>query len=146
MSNLLGESLRVYGWSCRGAIPAEGLKLRIQALVHYCGMTPVNEPMVWAYPLNGKGGVGETLFLPFGEEDKVLSRWDRWLLKFLVRRFRWAFIAFQPFTESFVVIDTYPEHDKISIVLATCLKPPDDLSLMVGKLFGRIFRAGKFTL
>jgi hypothetical protein len=149
---VLGERLRVMGWACRGSHPLESLKMRHQALVHYCSMTPVQEPLVWGYPLDGKGGVGETVFLPFGE-GAPLGWFKRKLLKFLVQRFRWAFMIFQPFVESYCVIDTYPEYSdgtlprgKITIILATCIKPPDSVSFEVNRLFGPVFKSGKFEL
>jgi len=155
---VLGERLRVYGWSGRGVLPLDSLKKRQVQLVQVCGMTPLfkenGEPdqLAWGYPIEeGKGGYGETIMLPFseaGESPKVLNWWERRLLKFLMRRVRWAFLLFQPFVESFIAIDTYPEWNKISILLVTCLKPPDNLTRVVVRLFGPIWegKMGYFEL
>ena len=52
------------------------------------GMTPAGQPAVWHYPLDGKGGCGQTIFLPI--------------------------------TESFLVVDTWPDHVGAYLHIASC--------------------------
>jgi hypothetical protein len=119
-------------------------------VVRFANMTPVCEPLSWGYPLDGKGGVGETVLLPFGEGQVQISWWKRKLLRWLMGHFSWAFLLFQPFTESFMIIDTYPDlkdeegrpSPKIAIVLATCVPVKDEkgLKLMIHRNFGTILK------
>jgi hypothetical protein len=141
-----GKLIQVYGWSCRGVMPRESLAYRIKAFVSLAGLTPVAEPVVWGYPLDGKGGFGETVYLPFGEGPIVLSWWKKKLLRLLIRWFRWAFLLFQPFTESFMAIDTYPQRQKIAVVLVTCMELKTNPGRLVNRFFGSIEKAGYFEL
>jgi len=40
------------------------------------GMTAVAEPAVWSYPINGKGGTGQTIVLPITESFLALDTWS----------------------------------------------------------------------
>ena len=140
----LGIVLRVYGFRVRGSYPRDYLVDCLVEIVRACGLNPVGEPLAWGYPLNGKGGVGETIFLPFAEGQARLGFIQKVLLRLMVRHFRWAFLLFQPFTESFAVIDTYPERlgrsgpdPAIIILLGSCV-PIDTAALrgVIGRRFG----------
>lgn len=56
------------------------------------GMSAVGDPAVWAYPLHGKGGTGQTFMLPI--------------------------------TESFLALDTWPDHGGAYLFVCSC-KPFD---------------------
>jgi hypothetical protein len=40
------------------------------------GMSPVAEPVVFTYPLQGKGGIGQTVFMPISESFLALDTWS----------------------------------------------------------------------
>ncbi|MBW1953841.1 MAG: hypothetical protein JRI66_12310 [Deltaproteobacteria bacterium] len=151
----LGQRLTVYGFACNGAFSREYLERSLTEIVRTCRFRPVGEPLSWGYPLDGRGGVGETIFLPFGEGQLKLGWLKKLLLRFLMRRFRWTFLLFQPFTESFAVIDSYPDlkdeqgkpTPKVVIVLASCL-PIDEkmLRIKVRRRFGSIIGQGRMEL
>lgn len=103
--------------------------------------------MVWGYPIANKGGYGETVFLPFGEGQVEMGWFRRRILKMLMTRFRWAFMLFQPFTESFCVVDTYPEINKVVFVMASCVHiDAKVLASMVNRFFGKITHQEKMEL
>ena len=152
MGKNLGDCLRVFGWCCRGRHSQTSLKIRLQALIHYCGMTPLLDETgevicpAWEYPVGGKGGVGETVMLPFADPRTKLSWWRRVLMRLGTLGLEGAPLLVQPFTESFAALDTYPELDRVYVVLATCLEPPDDLDDKVALLFGPLAARGGFPL
>lgn len=157
MTTQIGKTLTVYCFSCRGRRNVAGLKRGLIEIVRYAKMRPViDKPLAWGYPLDGKGGYGETIFLPFGEGEIMLSKWKKMILRFLIKRFKWAFLLFQPFTDSFAVLDTYPDNKKddgrpdpkIALVFATCLPIEDEygLRLKVAKNFGTITKFAKVDL
>jgi len=151
----LGQKLTVYGYACRGAYSRTYLERSLAEIVRGCRLTPVGEPLSWGYPLDGRGGVGETVFLPFGEGQLKLGLVKRFLLRFLMRRFRWTFLLFQPFTESFAVVDSYPDlkdengnpAPKVMFILASCV-PLNEKSLTakVKRRFGPIINRDQMEL
>lgn len=144
---VLGQRLTVYGYSCQGRHSRAGLKRYLTHIVKYCGLTPVGKPVIWGYPVDGKGGYGETVFLPFGEGQVKLNWFKRWALRMLMTRFKWAFMLFQPFVESFAVLDTYPELNKIVFVMGSCIPIDHEvLTSMVRRFFGKITAEGKIGL
>lgn len=52
------------------------------------GMSAVGKPAIWTYPLEGKGGVGQTIMLPI--------------------------------TESFLALDTWPDHRGAFLLVCSC--------------------------
>jgi hypothetical protein len=47
----------------------------LHAVARGIGMTAVGDPVVFTYPLDGKGGTGQSLFLPITESFIALDTW-----------------------------------------------------------------------
>jgi hypothetical protein len=72
-----------------GALTSENWKGLLTTVIGAMKMTKVtDEPVVFDYPVDGKGGTGQTMM--------------------------------QPITESFVVLDTWPDHDGAYLFIASC--------------------------
>ena len=79
----LGERMHAYGAVLQG-FPNLGLghkqEHRWLSFLHHVakaiGMTAIDEPAVWTYPLQGKGGSGQTIMLPITESFLALDTWS----------------------------------------------------------------------
>lgn len=88
MAEVLGSRMRSFGLVLHGMLTEKQWKEFLVAVCDAIGMYPVGEPAVWTYPLEGKGGVGQTFVLPI--------------------------------TESFLVVDTWSDHDGAYLFVCSC--------------------------
>ncbi|MCS3725492.1 S-adenosylmethionine decarboxylase [Bradyrhizobium betae] len=88
MVEALGARMRSFGLVLHGQLTEKQWKEFLVAVCDAIGMYPVGEPAVWTYPLEGKGGIGQTLMLPI--------------------------------TESFLVVDTWSDHDGAYLFVCSC--------------------------
>lgn len=72
----LGERMHSLGVVLRGTLSLERWVEFVRALPPAIGMTAVREPTVDSYPIDGKGGVGHTLFQPLTESFIVIDTWS----------------------------------------------------------------------
>lgn len=72
----LGERIRTYGVVLLGHLTEAQWKTLLVAVCDAIGMYPVGEPKVWTYPLEGKGGTGQTIMLPITESFLVVDTWS----------------------------------------------------------------------
>lgn len=47
----------------------------LHAVARAIGMSAIAEPAIWNYPLDGKGGTGQTILLPITESFLALDTW-----------------------------------------------------------------------
>jgi S-adenosylmethionine/arginine decarboxylase-like enzyme len=87
-AEVLGSRMRSFGIVLHGQLTEKQWKEFLTAVCDAIGMYPVGEPAVWTYPLEGKGGTGQTLMLPI--------------------------------TESFLVVDTWSDHDGAYLFVCSC--------------------------
>jgi hypothetical protein len=152
MTEVLGKSLHVAGWALAGTLPPEEMAKVLEGSVLRLGMnTNGMRPTVHQYPLNGKGGVGYTLHIPFGEATSgysFLTRLRLWLARKILSRQRFASLVFQPLTESFIVADGYPELNRTYILAASCLplRQEQTVSRYLARRVGPILTAGRMEL
>lgn len=76
------------GLVLKGRMTSEQWIALLRDITSAIGMTAVGTPVVFNYPLEGKGGQGTTFFLPI--------------------------------TESFLIIDTWPDHDGAYLFVSSC--------------------------
>jgi hypothetical protein len=84
----LGLRIRTTGFVLRGTLPENRWKQFLYEVTLAIGMAAVGEPIAYNYPLEGKGGVGQTIFLPI--------------------------------TESFLALDTWPDHGGAYLFVCSC--------------------------
>lgn len=84
----LGTRLRAFGVVLQGKLPETRWQQFLYEVALAIGMTAVGEPAVWSYPIEGKGGTGQTFCLPI--------------------------------TESFLVLDTWSDHDGAYLLVCSC--------------------------
>lgn len=149
----LGERLQVAAWALRGTLPPGEMARVLEGAVKRMGMaTEGLRPVIWQYPLpNGKGGVGHTIALPFGEpgfgKPGLWKRFRLLLAKWLLGRQRFAATVFQPLVESFIVADDYPEFGKTYVLAASC-KPfqTQTLTRYLSRRIGPVANLAAFDL
>lgn len=153
MTEVLGRNLYVWGWTLQGSLPPEELIKVLQELVRQIGMNPAGlEPAIYQYPLaDGRGGVGNTIFLPFGDNGGLRVGWWaklRWqLAAWLLGRQKFAATVLQPLTESFVVADDYPELDRTYVLVASCRKfDPHVAGELLAQVIGKVLGQGGLKL
>jgi S-adenosylmethionine/arginine decarboxylase-like enzyme len=100
----LGTRMRAYGVVLHGSIADARWNQFLHEVALAIGMNAVAPPAVWTYPVDGKGGNGQTLVLPI--------------------------------TESFLALDTWPDHRGAYLFVCSC-RPfySDDIEQVAG-LFG----------
>jgi hypothetical protein len=117
-TEVLGLRLTVSGYVVDGSHPPLWIEYILSKLVNSIGMsTGGMKAQVWQYPLDGKGGAGQTI------------------------------VQVQPLLESFVVADTWPGHDHIFVVLASC-KPYsiEEVRKFLTLNLGPVLDVGDFNL
>lgn len=72
----LGKRMHSCGIVLRGALHDLTWLELLHALAAAIGMTAVGQPKVWTYPLEGKGGTGQTILLPITESFLALDTWS----------------------------------------------------------------------
>lgn len=60
----------------RGALPSPRWMEFLHEVAKAIGMSAVGEPAVWTYPLEGRGGNGQTMLLPITESFLALDTWS----------------------------------------------------------------------
>jgi S-adenosylmethionine/arginine decarboxylase-like enzyme len=71
----LGSRMHSLGVVLRGHLPDARWLDFVQEVAKAIGMSAVDEPKVWTYPTDGKGGTGQTIVLPITESFIVLDTW-----------------------------------------------------------------------
>jgi hypothetical protein len=78
----LGERMHSFGLVLRGSLadnphpPEQAWISFLHSVAKAIGMQAVAEPVVFTYPIDGKGGTGQSLFLPITESFLALDTWD----------------------------------------------------------------------
>lgn len=84
----LGQRMHAFGVVLHGSLPETRWLEFLHAVAAAIGMSAVANPAVWTYPLQGKGGTGQTFVLPI--------------------------------TESFLALDTWPDHSGAYLFVCSC--------------------------
>jgi S-adenosylmethionine/arginine decarboxylase-like enzyme len=71
----LGSRMHAYGVVLQGVLSGPRWIEFLQAVAQAIGMSAVAEPAVWTYPVEGKGGTGQTIVLPITESFLALDTW-----------------------------------------------------------------------
>ena len=71
----LGERMHSAGIVLHGKLSSDQWLDFLRELTGAIGMEPVGEPARWVYPVDGKGGSGETIVLPITESFLALDTW-----------------------------------------------------------------------
>ncbi len=71
----LGERMHALGIVLRGSLPSPRWLEFLHAVAKGIGMSAVDNPAVWTYPVDGKGGNGQTMVLPITESFLALDTW-----------------------------------------------------------------------
>ena len=71
----LGQRMRAFGVVLRGSMTDQRWLAFLHAVAEAIGMSAVAAPAVWTYPVDGKGGNGQTCVLPITESFLVLDTW-----------------------------------------------------------------------
>lgn len=100
----LGLRIRTFGLVLRGTLPENRWVQFLHEVALGIGMNAVSPPKVWTYPLDGKGGTGQTIVLPI--------------------------------TESFLVLDTWPDHGGAYLLIGSCRTFRSEDVDAVAALFG----------
>lgn len=114
MEDILGERMRAFGIVLRGSLPSHRWVLLIKDVTRSVGMNPVAEPTVFTYPIDGKGGTGQTIFMPI--------------------------------TESFIVLDTWSDHDGAYLFINSCRPFLGNEVDLVAREFGLTTDRGPFGI
>jgi hypothetical protein len=77
MSNTLGDQLHLSAFTIRGNITVENCGELLSRIVDDIGMTLAHGSTVVSYPVEGKGGVGFTVFVPITESFLILDAWPQ---------------------------------------------------------------------
>jgi hypothetical protein len=72
----LGARMHSLGMVVRGTLSRERWIEMLHAVARAVGMTPVGKETVCYYPVDGKGGTGQTIFLPITESFLILDTWS----------------------------------------------------------------------
>lgn len=72
----LGKRMHSCGIALRGSLHELIWLELLHAIASAIGMTAVGQPKVWTYPLEGKGGTGQTILLPITESFLALDTWS----------------------------------------------------------------------
>lgn len=103
-AEVLGSRMRSFGIVLHGLLTEAQWKEFLIACADAIGMYAVGDPAVWTYPLEGKGGTGQTIC--------------------------------QPITESFLIVDTWSDHDGAYLFVCSCrefsLRPIFDIAESFG--------------
>ena len=117
MTEVLGNSLYISGFALQGKLPVEKAELILRQLVELIGMS-----------------TGEM-------EPKV------WIYPLPVGQGGVGETICQPLLESFLISDSWPELDKVYIVLASCrFFSHDTVEDYLSKAIGPVLRRGKMWL
>lgn len=100
----LGSRMRSFGVVLHGHLSESRWKQFLSEVALAIGMNAVADPAVWTYPIEGKGGCGQTIVLPI--------------------------------TESFLALDTWPDHDGAYLFVCSCRSFYGEHIDAVAKLFG----------
>lgn len=72
---LLGTRIRAFGVVLHGHLPETRWIQFLHEVALAIGMSAVAPPAVWSYPIEGKGGQGQTIVLPITESFLALDTW-----------------------------------------------------------------------
>lgn len=84
----LGQRMHAFGVVLHGSLPETRWLEFLHSVAASIGMSAVANPAVWTYPLQDKGGTGQTFVLPI--------------------------------TESFLALDTWPDHSGAYLFVCSC--------------------------
>lgn len=71
----LGQRIRAFGVVLHGSLPETRWLQFLHEVALAIGMNAVADPAVWTYPVDGKGGNGQTIVLPITESFLALDTW-----------------------------------------------------------------------
>jgi S-adenosylmethionine/arginine decarboxylase-like enzyme len=71
----LGARMHSMGVVLHGSLSNDRWLELLNEIARAIGMTAVGEAKVWDYPLEGKGGTGQTIVLPITESFLALDTW-----------------------------------------------------------------------
>ena len=71
----LGERIRSFGVVLHGHLAETRWLQFLHEVALAIGMNAVGSPAVWTYPVDGKGGCGQTIVLPITESFLALDTW-----------------------------------------------------------------------
>jgi S-adenosylmethionine/arginine decarboxylase-like enzyme len=71
----LGMRMRAFGVVLHGKLSETRWLQFLHEVALAIGMNAVAEPAVWSYPVDGKGGNGQTIVLPITESFLALDTW-----------------------------------------------------------------------
>lgn len=71
----LGERIRAFGVVLHGGLAETRWVQFLHEVALSIGMSAVADPAVWTYPVDGKGGSGQTIVLPITESFLALDTW-----------------------------------------------------------------------
>lgn len=71
----LGERMHSFGLVLHGTLSETRWLQFLHEVALAIGMSAVADPAVWTYPLDGKGGTGQTIVLPITESFLALDTW-----------------------------------------------------------------------
>lgn len=71
----LGTRMHALGVVLEGTLSEERWLNFLSATAEAIGMQAVGAPAIWTYPLEGKGGTGQTIVLPITESFLALDTW-----------------------------------------------------------------------
>lgn len=72
----LGTRMRAFGVVLHGALPETRWLQFLHEVALAIGMNAVAAPALWTYPVDGKGGNGQTIVLPITESFLALDTWS----------------------------------------------------------------------
>ncbi len=72
----LGARMHCAGIVLHGKLPELRWIEFLNQVAKAIGMEAVGEPKVWSYPVDGKGGSGQTILLPITESFLALDTWS----------------------------------------------------------------------
>jgi S-adenosylmethionine/arginine decarboxylase-like enzyme len=71
----LGARMHTAGMVVKGALTPMSWVDLLNGVAKAIGMSAVAEPVTFTYPIDGKGGSGQTFFLPITESFLALDTW-----------------------------------------------------------------------
>lgn len=72
---VLGDRMHTFGLVLHGTLSDSRWLQFLHEVALAIGMSAVADPAVWTYPLDGKGGTGQTIVLPITESFLALDTW-----------------------------------------------------------------------
>ena len=75
MTDNLGSRLLLASFAVKGAVTRDFAAGIMQALIDAIGVSPAHSPIIYPYPVDGKGGTGFTVIQPITESFLAVDAW-----------------------------------------------------------------------